>query len=43
MPPLATTGYGLSTGQWAVTAGAISYLFTNITAIESSARIWFSC
>lgn len=41
MPPLATTGYGVSTGQWAVAAGAFMLFFTNLTAIIISADLIF--
>lgn len=41
MPPLATTGYGISTGQWHIAAGAFMLFFTNLTAIIISADIVF--
>lgn len=41
MPPLATTGYGISTGQWNVAGGAFMLFFTNLTAIIISADIVF--
>jgi uncharacterized hydrophobic protein (TIGR00271 family) len=41
MPPLATTGYGVSTGQWGVASGAFMLFFTNLTAIIISADIVF--
>lgn len=33
MPPLATIGFGVSTGQWAVARGAFMLFFTNFMAI----------
>ena len=41
MPPLATTGYGVSTGQWEIARGAFMLFFTNLTAIIISANIVF--
>ena len=41
MPPLATAGYGLSTGQWVVARGAFMLFFTNLTAIIISADLVF--
>lgn len=41
MPPLATTGYGVSTGQWSIAGGAFMLFFTNLTAIIISADIVF--
>lgn len=41
MPPLATVGYGLGTGQWAVARGAFMLFFTNFTAIVLSASLVF--
>jgi len=41
MPPLATTGYGISTRQWDVAAGAFMLFFTNLTAIIISADLVF--
>lgn len=41
MPPLATAGYGLSTGQWGIAGGAFMLFFTNLTAIIISADIVF--
>jgi uncharacterized hydrophobic protein (TIGR00271 family) len=41
MPPLATTGYGISTGQWAIARGAFMLFFTNLMAIIISADIVF--
>lgn len=41
MPPLATTGYGISTGQWNIAGGAFMLFFTNLTAIIISADIVF--
>jgi uncharacterized hydrophobic protein (TIGR00271 family) len=41
MPPLATVGYGVSTRQWNVAAGAFMLFFTNFTAIVISAHLVF--
>jgi uncharacterized hydrophobic protein (TIGR00271 family) len=41
MPPLATVGYGISTGQWGVARGAFMLFFTNFTAIVFSAGLVF--
>ncbi|MGE0404848.1 MAG: TIGR00341 family protein [Candidatus Korobacteraceae bacterium] len=41
MPPLATTGYGIATGQWAVAGGAFMLFFTNLTTIAISASLVF--
>ena len=41
MPPLATTGYGLATGQWAISRGSFLLFFTNLTAIVISADLVF--
>jgi uncharacterized hydrophobic protein (TIGR00271 family) len=41
MPPLATTGYGLATGQWEIARGAFLLFFTNLTAIVISADLVF--
>ncbi len=41
MPPLATAGYGLATGQWAIFGGAFLLFFTNLTVIVISADLVF--
>jgi uncharacterized hydrophobic protein (TIGR00271 family) len=41
MPPLATVGYGIATGQGAVARGAFMLFFTNFTAIVLSASVVF--
>jgi uncharacterized hydrophobic protein (TIGR00271 family) len=41
MPPLATSGYGLATGQWAIGRGGFMLFFTNLTAIVLSATVVF--
>ena len=41
MPPLATVGYGISTGQGSVASGAFMLFFTNLAAIMVSADIVF--
>lgn len=41
MPPLATVGYGISTGQWNVASGAFMLFFTNLASIIVSADIAF--
>ncbi len=41
MPPLATTGYGLATGQWEIARGSFLLFFTNLTAIVISADLVF--
>ena len=41
MPPLATTGYGLSTQQWAIARGSFLLFFTNLVAIVISAHLVF--
>ena len=41
MPPLATSGYGISTGQWEVARGSFMLFFTNFTAIVISADLVF--
>jgi uncharacterized hydrophobic protein (TIGR00271 family) len=41
MPPLAITGYGLSTAQWGVARGAFMLFFTNLTAIIISAEVGY--
>jgi uncharacterized hydrophobic protein (TIGR00271 family) len=41
MPPLATVGYGLSTGQWVLARGAFMLFSTNVTAIVISAELVF--
>lgn len=41
MPPLATVGYGISTGQWNVASGAFMLFFTNLASIIVSADIVF--
>jgi uncharacterized hydrophobic protein (TIGR00271 family) len=41
MPPLATAGYGISTGQWEIAGGAFMLFFTNLTAIIISADLVF--
>jgi uncharacterized hydrophobic protein (TIGR00271 family) len=37
MPPLATVGFGLSTGAWGIAGGAILLFFTNLIAIALAA------
>lgn len=41
MPPLATAGYGVSTGQWEIARGAFLLFFTNLMAIMISANAVF--
>jgi uncharacterized hydrophobic protein (TIGR00271 family) len=41
MPPLATTGYGLATGQWGIFRGSFLLFFTNLAAIIISADLVF--
>ena len=41
MPPLATVGYGISTGQWLVASGAFMLFITNLASIVVSADIVF--
>ena len=41
MPPLATVGYGISTGQWSVASGSFMLFFTNLASIIVSADIVF--
>ncbi len=41
MPPLATVGYGISTGQWSVATGSFMLFFTNLASIIVSADIVF--
>ncbi len=41
MPPLATSGYGLATGQWEIGRGGFMLFFTNLTAIVLSATVVF--
>ncbi len=41
MPPLATVGYGVSTGQWNIARGAFLLFFTNLMAIVISADAVF--
>ena len=41
MPPLATAGFGLATGQWSIGWGGFMLFFTNLTAIVISAAAVF--
>ncbi len=41
MPPLATTGFGLATGQWEIGWGGFTLFFTNLMAIVISAAAGF--
>ena len=41
MPPLATVGYGISTGQWHIAGGAMMLFVTNLAAIILSADLIF--
>ncbi|HSA93567.1 MAG TPA: DUF389 domain-containing protein [Terriglobales bacterium] len=41
MPPLATVGYGVATGQWGIAGGSFLLFFTNLTAIVISADLIF--
>ena len=41
VPPLATAGIGISTGEWRVAGGALLLFFTNLVAIAAASAVIF--